>query len=114
MSITIHIYYKGKQGSAVRFVNDMISEGIVDRVRKEKGNERYEYYFSQSDPETVLLIDMWKDQASLDIHHASEIMNEIMRLREKHSLSVWFERFEENSEIPERDLKFSSDRDGNQ
>lgn len=44
--------------------------------------ERYEYFFPMDDPETVLLIDRWKDQEALDIHHKSEMMNEIAVLRE--------------------------------
>lgn len=56
MSITVNIYYKGNNGSAKRFVEEMTSEGIVDEIRREEGNEKYEYYFSESDPESVLLI----------------------------------------------------------
>lgn len=74
MSITVNIYYKGKNGSAKEFVKEMTESGVVDKIRKEEGNEKYEYYFSQKDPETVLLIDRWKDQESLDIHHASPMM----------------------------------------
>lgn len=44
--------------------------------------ERYEYFFPMDGPETVLLIDRWKDQEALDIHHKSEMMNEIAVLRE--------------------------------
>ena len=46
MSLIINIYYTGKNGNARNFANEMISRGIVDRVRKEKGNEKYEYFFS--------------------------------------------------------------------
>ena len=76
MSITVNIYYKGKNGSAKEFVKEMTESGVVDKIRKEEGNEKYEYYFSQKDPETVLLIDRWKDQESLDIHHASPMMEQ--------------------------------------
>ena len=34
-------------------------------------------------PETVLLIDSRKDQESLDRHHASAMMSELAKLREK-------------------------------
>lgn len=55
--------------------------------------ERYEYFFPMDDPETVLLIDCWKDQAALDIHHKSEMMNEIAVLREKFKLRLRVERY---------------------
>ena len=47
----------------------MISKGIVDKIRAESGNERYEYFFPMDNPETVLLIDSWKSQEALDFHH---------------------------------------------
>lgn len=55
--------------------------------------ERYEYFFQMDDPETVLLIDRWKDQEALDIHHKSEMMNEIAVLREKFKLRLRVERY---------------------
>lgn len=55
--------------------------------------ERYVYFFPMDDPETVLLIDRWKDQEALDIHHKSEMMNEIAVLREKFKLRLRVERY---------------------
>ena len=69
MSLTINIYYTGENGSARAFANEMIAKGIVDQVRNEKGNKRYEYFFPLNDPETVLLIDCWESQEALDFHH---------------------------------------------
>lgn len=95
MSLTINIYYKGENGNARKFAEEMISSGIVDRVRKEEGNERYEYFFPMDDPETVMLIDRWKNKEALDIHHKSEMMKEIASLREKYKLSMKVEKFTE-------------------
>ncbi len=38
MAITINIYYSGKNGNAVKFAEKMISSGIVEAIRQEKGN----------------------------------------------------------------------------
>ena len=62
MSITVNIYYTGINGNARKFAEEMVTSGIVDAIKAEKGNERYEYFFSMNDPETILLIDSWKDQ----------------------------------------------------
>ena len=40
-----------KNGSARNFAEEMVSSGIVDRVRAEEGNERYEYFFPMEDNE---------------------------------------------------------------
>lgn len=57
-----------------------------------------------NDPETVLLIDSWTDQAAIDAHHASPMMQEIAALREKYDLHMDVERFV--SDAYEQDEKF--------
>lgn len=76
MSFTVNIYYTGKNGSAKEFAREMTESGLVNKIRAEEGNERYEYFFPLDDPETVLLIDRWRDQQALDAHHKSEIMTD--------------------------------------
>ena len=93
MSITINIYYKGKDGSARRFAQEMIAQGIVDEIRAEAGNLRYEYFFPMEEPQTLLLIDSWENQQALDIHHHSPMMADIIALREKHDLHMTVERY---------------------
>ena len=93
MSITVNIYYTGKDDDAKKFAEEMVSSGLVDAVRAEEGNERYAYFFPMDDPQTVLLIDRWRDQAALDIHHKTEMMQKIAALREKYHLKMRVERF---------------------
>ena len=95
MSLIINIYYTGENGNARNFANEIISSGIVDRIRKEEGNLKYEYFFPIDDPETVLLIDKWKNKEALDIHHKSEMMEEIAKLREKYHLKMKVEKYKE-------------------
>ena len=93
MSLTINIYYTGKNGSARKFAEEMVSSGVVNAVRSEEGNEKYEYFFPMDDPETVLLIDRWKNQEALDKHHKSPMMKQIAELREKYKLHMKVEQF---------------------
>ena len=95
MSLTINIYYTGENGSAKKFAEEMIKTGVVDRVRTEKGNLRYNYFFPMDDPKTVLLIDRWESEEALDEHHKSPMMKEIAKLREKYHLSMRVEQFVE-------------------
>ena len=99
MAITINLRYKGANARA--FAEEMTASGTVDLIRTEAGNLRYEYYISFDDPETVLLIDSWTDQAAIYAHHASPMMATIAALREKYDLHMTVERFvsvEENTE----------------
>lgn len=107
MSITVFIYYTGRDGSARRFAEEMELSGTADKIRREEGNLGYDYFSPLSDPETVLLIDRWRDQEAIDRHHSSEMMSTIARLREKYDLHMRVERFvtDENG-IPEGDSGF--------
>ncbi len=48
MSFTVNIYYIGKNGSAKEFAREMTESGLVNKIRAEEGNERYEYFFPVS------------------------------------------------------------------
>jgi len=107
MAITINIYYSGTNGNAKKFAEEMISSGVINNIRAEKGNLKYEYFFSMNDAETVLLIDSWENQQAIDIHHKSPMMQKIIDLREKYNLSMKVERYiTDASGIPETDKAF--------
>ncbi len=106
MSITVNLRYKGENGSAKKFADEMKNSGTVEAIRNEAGNLRYEYYQSVDDPETILLIDSWKDQESIDVHHASPMMKTIIKLREKYDLHMTVERYISDDDMPEKDNEF--------
>ncbi len=107
MSITVNLYYTGKNGSARRFAEEMERSGTAATIRAEAGNLRYEYFFPMNDPETVLLIDQWEDQAAIDAHHVSPMMEKIAELREKYDLHMRVERFvSAEEELPDTDRSF--------
>ena len=107
MSIVVNLYYTGTNGSARKFAEEMETSGTADRIRAEEGNERYAYFLPMEDPETVLLIDAWKDQQALDVHHASPMMETMAKLREKYDLHMRAERYVTDADgIPASDAKF--------
>ena len=91
--ITVNLYYTGINGAAKAFAEEMESSGIADAIRAEEGNLRYQYFQPLDDPETILLIDSWTDQAAIDRHHASPMMSQLAALREKYDLHMTVERF---------------------
>ena len=100
MSFTMNIYYRGQNGSAKEFAKEMIKSGIVDEIRRNEGNLRYEYFEPLDDKETILLIDSWRDQESLDNHHKSDTMKKIIELRNKYDIHMKVEKYilDENSQ----------------
>ena len=105
MAITVNLYYTGKNGSARKFAEEMESSGTAAAIRAEAGNLRYEYFLPMNDPETVLLIDSWEDQAAIDLHHASPMMGKIAALREKYDLHMRAERYID-AETPDTEERF--------
>lgn len=107
MAITVNIYYRGQHARS--FAREMVETGVAADIRRENGNLRYEYFFPMEDPETVLLIDSWENQAALDAHHQSPMMGRILELREKYDLHMQVERFVSEDSIPQKDRAFIRD-----
>ncbi|MBP2057506.1 quinol monooxygenase YgiN [Lactobacillus colini] len=105
MSLTVNLYYTGKNGSAQKFAREMEESGLADKIRQEPGNEKYEYFQPLADPETILLIDSWADQAAIDAHHKTSMMQDLAKLRDKYDLHMRIERFV-SDEVPDKDTKF--------
>ena len=106
LMITVNLYYKGKNGSARAFAEEMEKSGTADAIRAEEGNLRYQYFVPLDDPETVLLIDSWTDQAAIDEHHASPMMKQLAGLREKYDLHMTVERFvSDETELDKRYIR---------
>lgn len=107
MAITVNLYYTGKAGAARAFAEEMESSGTADRIRAEEGNVGYRYFQPLDDPETIMLVDSWRDQAALDAHHASSMMATIAELREKYDLHMRVERFVTDAAgVPSQDAAF--------
>ncbi len=105
MAITNKIYYRGEGNNARLFAEEMISCGNVERIKKEKGLLKYEYFFPEDDENTVILINSWKDKESLDFHHSTITMQRIIKLIDKYELAIRTEQFiTEGDTIPENDL----------
>lgn len=105
--ITMNLYYTGENGNARKFVEEMESSGTADAIRAEKGNLRYDYFFSKDNPETVLLIDSWASQKALDAHHVTPMMKTISSLREKYDLTMRAERYYRAEEdLTDNDSKY--------
>ena len=103
--ITVNLYYHGQNGSARAFAQEMEQSGVADAIRAEKGNLQYRYFVPMDDPETVLLIDSWADQAAIDAHHQSPMMAQLAALREKYDLHMEAQRFT-SLDAPQSDDKY--------
>ena len=105
MSIAVNLYYRSENGSARAFAAEMEQRGIAAAICAEEGNLKYQYFFPMDDPETVLLIDVWRDQAAIDAHHQSPMMARLAALREQYDLHMTAERYQ-SIDAPDTDARF--------
>ena len=83
-------YDEGHESPEVR---DMEESGAASLIRREDGNERYEYFYSATDRETVMLVDQWRDQDAINVHENSLMKKDVLALRKEYGLSMRIERY---------------------
>lgn len=65
---TIYVVFDCLPGKREAFVQRVKQEGIVDAVRGENGCIRYDYYFSEKNPDQLLLLEAWETKEHQQIH----------------------------------------------
>ena len=65
---TISVVFQCIPGKREAFVERVRAEGILDAVLAEDGCHRYDYYFSESDQNELLLIEAWETKQHQQIH----------------------------------------------
>ena len=91
---TIYVVFKCVPGKREEYIERLKTEGIVDAVRKEEGCIRYDYYFSENDPDEILLIEAWKSKKHQEIHIEQPHMLRLRELKPNFVLSTQLGEFE--------------------
>ena len=55
MSFSMNLYYSGENGNAKAFAEEMLSSGIVKRIRQIEGCLKYEYFVSLENPAAIIV-----------------------------------------------------------
>ena len=66
----IYVQFKCYPNKREAFVDAVKKEGILSAIRAEDGCLRYDYYFSDSDENEILLIEAWESKAHQQVHQA--------------------------------------------
>ena len=59
---SIAVVYNCFEGKREEYIKLLEKEGIISDIRNEEGCIMYEYYFSQSNKNEILLIEKWVDK----------------------------------------------------
>ncbi len=79
---TIYVVFNCLPGKREAFVQRVKAEGIVDAVRAENGCIRYDYYFSEKDPNELLLVEAWESKEHQQIHLDQPHMLQLRALKD--------------------------------
>lgn len=79
---TIYVVFNCLPGKREAFVERVKQEGIVDAVRAENGCIRYDYYYSEKDPNELLLVEAWESKEHQQIHLDQPHMVQLRALKD--------------------------------
>ena len=91
---TIYVVFKCFPGKREAFVGKVKAEGIVSAVRAEDGCIRYDYYFSEKDPDEILLIEEWESKKHQQVHIEQPHMARLREIKTDYIVSSTLGEFE--------------------
>ncbi len=90
----IYVVFKCYDGKREAFVEKAQKEGIVSAVRAENGCICYDYYYSEKDPNELLLIEAWESKEHQQIHIEQPHMVQLRSFKDEYVISTELGEFE--------------------
>ena len=91
---TIYVVFNCLPGKREAFVERVKQERIVDAVRAENGCIRYDYYFSEKDPNELLLIEAWETKEHQQIHLDQPHMVQLRGLKDEYITTTTLKEYQ--------------------
>ena len=91
---TIYVVFECVKGKREEYIEKLNSEGIVEAVRREDGCIQYDYYFSEKNPDEILLIEAWESKKHQEIHIEQPHMARLRELKPEFVVSTKLGEFE--------------------
>ena len=91
---TIYVQFKCYPEKREAFVEAVKREGILSAIRAEDGCLRYDYYFSESDENELLLIEAWETKRHQQIHIEQPHMARLREFKDDYIVSTVLGEFE--------------------
>lgn len=89
----IYVVFQCKSGKREAFIKKLHEENIVSMVRAEDGCLCYDYYFSEKDPDEILLIEAWTTKEHQQIHIEQPHMARLREIKEDYVVSTTLGEF---------------------
>lgn len=82
------VKYQMKPATRTLFVDEVISSGVLEKIKEEDGFISYDYYYDAVDPDCLLLVEEWQSQAQQQQHLQSDHMRILKEIKEKYVLNT--------------------------
>ena len=93
-NVILHVTFTCKPGMAQDLVRALKDSGLQQAVREEAGCIQYDYTISCEVPDTVVLLECWRDADALTVHSNQPRMKELNRVAGQFTTNVVIQRFE--------------------
>ena len=90
----LNVVYHLKDGKREAFLEKIKELGIDEKVRKENGCLKYDYYFSDADKNELLLVEMWESRDAQQLHIEQEHMKQLRDFKDDFVESTELKVFE--------------------
>ncbi len=81
----IQVTYKADTEADIRsFVKEVSEAGLLEEIRKEAGNVRYEYFYPAEDSSKLLLLEEWETQEAQQVHMTQPHMEKLGEIKNKY------------------------------
>ena len=91
---TIYVVFKCLEGKRESYIERLKEEGIVDAIRGEDGCIKYDYYYSEKDPQEILLVEAWESLKHQQVHLEQPHMVRLRELKPEYVESTKLGEFE--------------------
>ena len=89
----LNVTYKCKEGMREKFLEAIKAEGLDAASRAEAGNIKYDFYFSDGDPDELFLFEKWSDEAAVKSHNSEPHFRRFGELKAEFVQETILERY---------------------
>ena len=98
--LTFNVIFQCRPGERETFLGELRAAGIDAASRAEPGNRGYDFYLSVNDPDALLLIEKYTEDAAVFAHAQTAHVQRLVALKEKYVADMSMERYEGDGAMP--------------
>lgn len=94
MKRIVEVHYFIKSGCRDEFFRQITEKGISAASRAETGNEKYDYFFSSTDPDELILLEVWSSPEAVQSHMETDHYRKLIELKKEFVIETTFSRYD--------------------